>query len=235
MGLGSETPVSLPSPFRLPPSPFFLPAIVEDAVARIIEFSRLASIRLLTQERGRSRRDRRSMRSWFGNIFTAVATVIQALWVTMRYWVITYDPRRRTFTEQYEFPELPLKVAARYRGFHRFDLTTCIACDACARACPANCIYIGKQRVAGRKGFQVTSFTIDYGKCLFCALCIDPCPVDCIFMGSSHDLSCYRREGCLVDFSRLPVEIAWGRATLDPLAVARSKSVQRPVHGGPNA
>ena len=54
-------------------------------------------------------------------------------------------------------------------------------------------------------------------------------------MGSSHDLSCYRREGCLVDFSRLPVEIAWGRATLDPLAVARSKSVQRPVHGGPNA
>ena len=89
--------------------------------------------------------------------------------------------------------------------------------------------------MAGRKGFQVTSFTIDYGKCLFCALCIDPCPVDCIFMGSSHDLSCYSREGCLVDFSRLPVEIAWGRATLDPLAVARSKSVQRPVHGGPNA
>ena len=63
--------------------------------------------------------------------FAAVATVIQALWVTMRYWIITYNPRRRTFTEQYEFPELPLKVAPRYRGFHRFDLTTCIACDAC--------------------------------------------------------------------------------------------------------
>jgi NADH-quinone oxidoreductase subunit I len=175
------------------------------------------------------------MRVWFGNIYTAVVTVIRALWVTMRYWVITYDPRRRTFTEQYEFPELPLKVAPRYRGFHRFDLTTCIACEACARACPANCIYIGKQRVAGRKGFQVTSFTIDYGKCLFCALCIDPCPVDCIFMGWSHDLSCYSREGCQVDFSRLPVEIAWGRATLDPLAVANSKAVPRPVHGGPNA
>ena len=89
-----------------------------------------------------------------------------------------------------------MKVAPRYRGFHRFDLTTCIACEACARACPANCILVGKERVAGRKGFQITEFTIDYGKCLFCALCVEPCPVDCIFMGSSHDLSCYSRDGC---------------------------------------
>jgi NADH-quinone oxidoreductase subunit I len=175
------------------------------------------------------------MRAWLGNVFAAVVTVVRALWVTIRYWIITYNPRRRTFTERYEFPELPLDIAPRYRGFHRFDLTTCIACEACARACPANCIYIGKQRVAGRKGFQVTSFTIDYGKCLFCALCVEPCPVDCIFMGGSHDLSCYSREGCLVDFSRLPVEIAWGRSALDPLAVANSKLVARPVHEGPNA
>lgn len=171
---------------------------------------------------------------WFKNIYDAVVTVVHALWVSMRYWIRTYGPQRRTFTEQYEFPELPLKVSPRYRGFHRYDLTSCIACEACARACPANCIEIDKQRVPERKGFQVNSFTIDYGKCLFCALCIEPCPVDCIFMGSSHDLSCYSRDGCLVDFSRLPVEIAWGRATLDPLAVAQSKAVVRPVHGGPN-
>jgi NADH-quinone oxidoreductase subunit I len=147
----------------------------------------------------------------------------------------TYDPRRRTFTEQYEFPELPLRIAPRYRGFHRYDLTTCIACEACARACPANCITIDRQRVAGRKGFQVASFRIDYGKCLFCGLCIEPCPVDCIFMGSSHDLSCYSRAGCVVDFSRLPLAIAWGRATLEPLTVANSKGVSRAVHEGPNA
>jgi NADH-quinone oxidoreductase subunit I len=174
------------------------------------------------------------MKIWFRNIYVAVVTVIQALWVTMRYWIVTYNPRRRTYTEEYEFPELPVPVSTRYRGFHRFDLTTCIACEACSRACPANCIYIVKERVAGRKGFQLTSFAIDYGKCLFCALCIEPCPVDCIFMGSSHDLSCYSRDGCLVDFTRLPVEIAWGRSSLDPLAVANSKTVRRAVHGGPN-
>ena len=66
-------------------------------------------------------------------------------------------------------------------------------------------------------------------------LCVEPCPVDCIFMGSSHDLSCYSRDGCRVDFSRLPVEIAWGKATLEPLAVAQSKSVLRPCMEDPTS
>ena len=171
---------------------------------------------------------------WFRNVFHAVITVADALRVTLRYWVRTYDPQRKTFTEHFEYPELPLQVAGRYRGFHRFDLTSCIACDRCARDCPVDCIYIGKERIEGRKGFRVTSFVIDYTKCMFCALCVDPCPVDCIFMGATHDLSCYSRDGCIVDFSRLPVEMAWGRATLNPTAVANSKVIVEPVHGGPN-
>ena len=141
---------------------------------------------------------------------------------------------RKTFTEHFEYPELPVPVAARYRGFHRYDLTTCIACDQCAKACPVDCIYIGKERVTTGKGFKITGFTIDYSKCMFCALCVEPCPVDCIFMGASHDLSCYSRDGCMVDFARLPVDVAWGRATLNPTAVADSKVIVEPVHGGPN-
>jgi NADH-quinone oxidoreductase subunit I len=174
------------------------------------------------------------MRQWFRDVFSAVYTVAEGLWVTMRYWVKTYDPERKTFTEHFEYPELPVPVAPRYRGFHRYDLTTCIACDQCAKACPVDCIYIGKERVEGSKGFKVTNFTIDYSKCMFCALCVEPCPVDCIFMGATHDLSCYSRDGCIVDFSRLPVDIAWGRATLNPTAVAQSKVIAEPVHGGPN-
>ena len=84
------------------------------------------------------------------------------------------------------------------------------------------------------KGFKVTGFTIDYTKCMFCALCVEPCPVDCIFMGATHDLSCYSRDGCIVDFSRLPVEVAWGKTTLNPTAVSESKLIVSPVHGGPN-
>jgi NADH-quinone oxidoreductase subunit I len=84
------------------------------------------------------------------------------MWVTLRYWLITYRADRGTFTEQFEYPEKPVPVAARYRGFHRYDLTTCISCDQCAKACPVDCIYIGKERVEGGKGFKITGFAIDY-------------------------------------------------------------------------
>src|SRR5256714_73439 len=137
--------------------------------------------------------------------------------------------RRKTFTERFEYPELPVAVKPRYRGFHRFDLTTCIGCDKCARACPVDCIYIEKIKNPVGKGFRVNGFKIDYTKCMFCALGVDPCPVDCIFMGSTHVQSCYSRDGCMVDFAKLPLEVAWGQASLNPTAIAASKLTAEPV------
>ena len=171
------------------------------------------------------------MREWLRNVWVASSTVGTGLLVTLRSALRTY--RRKTYTEAYEYPEKPVPVAARYRGFHRFDLTACIGCDKCAVACPVDCIYIDKTMDRGpdgkNKGFRVDGFTIDYTKCMFCALCVDPCPVDCIFMGSTHDLSCYSRDGCSVDFAKLPLETAWGRATLNPTVVAASKTLDAPV------
>ena len=54
---------------------------------------------------------------WFKNIYDAVVTVADALWVGIRYWFKTYNPKRRTFTEHYEYPELPLSLPARFRAF----------------------------------------------------------------------------------------------------------------------
>ncbi|MEN6451299.1 MAG: 4Fe-4S binding protein [Thermoguttaceae bacterium] len=175
------------------------------------------------------------MLNWFRNVFRAAWTVFDALRVSLLYWFGTYDPKQKTFTERYEYPELPLVVAPRYRGFHRYDLTSCIACERCARDCPVQCISISKERATGRKGFQVNSYVIDYGKCLLCGICTENCPVDCILMGSSYDLSCYSRDGTIVDFSRLPLDIAWGKATLNATVVAQSKVVAKAVHGGPGS
>ena len=71
---------------------------------------------------------------------------------------------------------------------------------------------------------------------MFCALCVEPCPVDCIFMGSNYDLSCYSRDGCIVDYAKLPLQIAWGKATLNPAVVAESKVLHQPawVKGEPS-
>jgi NADH-quinone oxidoreductase subunit I len=175
------------------------------------------------------------MKNWLHDLVSGISTVFQTLWVGLRYWLRTYHPQRGTYTQQYEYPELPAVIAPRFRGFHRYDLTSCIACERCARDCPAGCIFIGKERQAGKKGFRVTSYTVDYAKCLLCGICTEACPVDCVFLGSSYDLSCYSRDGCNVDFSRLPLEIAWGRATLNPMTVAASKVIEKPVHSGPNA
>jgi NADH-quinone oxidoreductase subunit I len=167
------------------------------------------------------------MRKWFHNVRQTIKTVAQGMYVTLWYFLQTY--RRRTFTERFEYPELPVPVKPRYRGFHRFDLTTCIGCDKCARACPVDCIYIEKIKNPVGKGFRVNGFKIDYTKCMFCALCVDPCPVDCIYMGSTFDQSCFSRDGCIVDFAKLPVETAWGQATLNPTAIAGSKLTAEPV------
>ena len=37
------------------------------------------------------------------------------------------------------------------------------------------------------------------------------------------------RDGCVVDFARLPVEVAWGQGSLNPTSVAASKLVTEPA------
>ena len=166
-------------------------------------------------------------RRWLHDVRQAIITISLGMKTTARTMFKTYD--RGTFTEVYEYPEVPVPVKARYRGFHRYDLTTCIGCDKCAAACPVDCIYISKEKSPVGKGFRLNGFAIDYTKCMFCALCVEPCPVDCIFMGSNFDLSCYSRDGCIVDYARLPLETAWGKSTLNPTAVAESKVLHEPV------
>src|SRR5678815_733756 len=168
------------------------------------------------------------MRTWFRNVGLAISTIASGMFVTLQTFVQSF--RRKAFTQHFEYPEQPLVVKPRYRGFHRFDLTTCIGCDKCARACPVDCIYIEKEKAAPpAKGFVVTGFKIDYTKCMFCALCVDPCPVDCIFMGSNFDLSTYGRDGCVVDYAKLPLGVAWGQPTLNPTAPTEPKLASLPV------
>src|SRR5437762_2281836 len=93
------------------------------------------------------------MRTWLHNVLLAIRTIAQGMYITLWYFVQTY--RRKTFTERYEYPELPVPVKPRYRG--------------------------------------------------------------------------YSRDGCIVDYAKLPLEVAWGQATLNPTAVAASKLTVEPV------
>lgn len=140
-------------------------------------------------------------------------TVLIGMRITLKYCFA------KTITVQY--PDVAPVLQARFRGIHFFEIEKCIACDACARACPVDCIYI--EKTAPRKldkttglamGGAMTRYAIDYGKCMFCALCIDPCPTDCIHMGNVHDMSSYSRDGMIVEFTDLAQQ---GLQTPQPL------------------
>ncbi len=173
------------------------------------------------------------MRDPFGNIIDVVATVAKALRVTARGQIGACLPRRRGLTQRIQHPRRRGSATGR-QGSHRYDLTACIACDRCARSCPAGCIHVGKEQVPGRRGLRITVFTIDYGRCLGCGLCGELCPTDCIALGSSRDVDWHGSEKGVVDFSRLPVEVAWGHSTVTPFAPVRLRTVCRSIRSRRN-
>ena len=158
------------------------------------------------------------------NIFKVARSIVTGMGITLKYFL---NHKKTVCTIQY--PREKDLIPARHRGIHYLETEKCVMCWKCSDICPVDCIYIDKEKSPVGKGFRLNGFAIDYTKCMFCALCVDPCPVDCFFMGSNFDLSCYSRDGCIVDYARLPLETAWGKATLNPTAVAQSKVLHEPV------
>ena len=150
---------------------------------------------------------------YFHNIYRAISTVAVGLRVTLPYFFA------RSVVVQY--PEVEPVLQPRYRGFHRYEIERCIACEACANICPADCITVAKTkpRKLDRSrdvavGGAITEYRINHGSCLFCGLCIEVCPTQCLKMGSIHDHSCYRRDDLITDY----VELAKaGRRTIEPI------------------
>ncbi len=109
-----------------------------------------------------------------------------------------------------EYPEqLPTDITPRYRGLHRLTKNEngelkCVACDMCATACPANCIFIEADEVDGAKEKAPKIFTIDLLECVFCGLCVEACPKDAIRMDTGiFAKTAYKREDFICDIKEL--------------------------------
>jgi NADH-quinone oxidoreductase subunit I len=156
---------------------------------------------------------------YFHNIYMTLKTICIGMRITLKYCFA------KTITVQY--PDVAPVLQPRYRGYHFFEIEKCIACDACAKACPVDCIYIeksGPRKIDKASGIALggamTRYAIDYAKCMFCALCVEPCPTDCIHMGNLHDLSGYTREDMIVEFTELAAE---GLQTPQPLWMQKDR------------
>ena len=165
------------------------------------------------------RMENNSIRTYFRNIWQTVYTIVVGMRESAKYCFA------KTVTVQY--PDVAPVIAPRYRGFHYYEIEKCIACDACAKACPVDCIYIektGVRKIDKESGIAVggamTRYAIDYAKCMFCGLCSEPCPTACIHMGNIHDLSAYDRESMIVEFTELAKQ---GLQTPQPLWMQKDK------------
>ncbi len=129
---------------------------------------------------------------WLGNIK-------DALWSTMVGMGITF---RHMFKKPvtYQYPEDVVPVATRYRGMHFLEQDKCIACRACEKACPVDCIEIRFLRHPGSVN-EWFEFSLDYNKCMFCELCCSPCPEDCIHEGKEFGFARYERSELVVDLT----------------------------------
>lgn len=104
---------------------------------------------------------------------------------------------QREITEQY--PEQRPDLPPASQGFFDYDLSKCIACGLCERACPNHVITIDTEKnEAGKK--VVTAYKMQIEYCLFCGLCIEACPTKALKNSNNFEIACYHFKGCEYDF-----------------------------------
>jgi NAD(P)H-quinone oxidoreductase subunit I len=109
---------------------------------------------------------------------------------------------RKPVTTQY--PEERLTVSRRIRGTEHLILTKeeCIACGACARACPHGCIeVVGSKNAEGKRVPE--KFEWDSGRCIFCGLCVEACPRTSLLMNYGYEQAGYRCQDLVLSMDDL--------------------------------
>ncbi len=98
-----------------------------------------------------------------------------------------------TVTVQY--PRQTVRLPERYRGHlvlvrdKETGKPLCVACKACEKACPSDCIFVDGVKREGEKRKSVTVFTLDFTKCSLCGACVEVCPVDALAYSKAYNLA----------------------------------------------
>ena len=95
----------------------------------------------------------------------------------------------RTGDSTVKYPFEPIETPPGMRGKPEHDSVQCIACTACAVACPPNAIQMQTDLKEG-----TVSWNINYGRCIFCGRCEESCPVEAIALSSEFELAVMTKE-----------------------------------------
>ncbi|MBI4581565.1 MAG: NADH-quinone oxidoreductase subunit I, partial [Planctomycetes bacterium] len=111
-----------------------------------------------------------------------------------------------------QYPEeqmaMPPWTRGRPRLIYNLDAgdLRCVACGACAIACPVDVIKIEQHPGPDRKKVM-DRFDIDMGGCIECALCVEACPFQALVMAPDFEMAFYDRADSLV-FNMYELRIA---------------------------
>jgi hydrogenase-4 component H len=87
------------------------------------------------------------------------------------------------------YPFAPVEVMPGFRGKPHHDPILCIACAACAIACPPNALELTNDFDQG-----IRTWSLFTGLCIYCARCEEVCPTGAIKLSQDFELAVMKRE-----------------------------------------
>lgn len=105
----------------------------------------------------------------------------------------------KTGTVTVAYPFKPLDLAAGFRGKPQYNAQQCIACGACANACPSNALTMTMLDDG-----DALRWSLFLGRCIFCARCEEVCPTAAIKLSPEFELAVWRKED-LFEHADFPV------------------------------
>ncbi len=83
-----------------------------------------------------------------------------------------------------QYPFVPAEVSEGFRGRPQHVPELCMACAACAVACPSNALTMLTDTDQG-----IITWSIFYGRCIYCGRCEEVCPTGAIRLSREFELA----------------------------------------------
>jgi hydrogenase-4 component H len=87
------------------------------------------------------------------------------------------------------YPFEPIEQMPGFRGKPHHDPERCIACAACAIACPPNALSLASDLDQG-----TISWTLFMGRCIYCGRCEEVCPTGAIQLSPDFELAVMNKQ-----------------------------------------
>jgi hydrogenase-4 component H len=95
----------------------------------------------------------------------------------------------RTGEATLAYPFQPMEQMPGFRGKPQHDPERCIACAACALACPPNALSMASDLEQG-----TITWSLFMGRCIYCGRCEEVCPTGAILLSPDFELAVMNKD-----------------------------------------